>query len=243
MSSAAIRVRATRRRVTTNEDDKRMEKNFIILLTRVEQVSPSMAQRLKYRDTMPMRPVVSTPLHLSIRRAVNYFRGKKKRWRRKAGRFSLKTRPPRQIHLSNATCREMISRGYIVSRGSFFRVNEVLSRSQNIKYRPISRSRISRERDRIFGDLSDDRQSSPLSPIDLLSTFFFSEHACTRARARVTYLPRDCPNFFIVAFYSAFYREFTFRRSLMDSRGAALTLVSILTESPIANRTRRIFSS
>lgn len=49
---------------------------------------------------------------------------------------------------------------------------------------------------------------------------------------RARYLPGDCPNFFIVAFYSTFYREFTSRRSLMDSRGAVLTPVSISTESP-----------
>lgn len=107
---------------TSCHDERRRqvngERNFIILLTRVEQVSPSMAYPLKHRDTMPMRPVVSTPLHLSICRAVNYFRGKKRGWRRDVFLQKL-VRRDRFIFI--ATCREMISRGYIVSRGSFSR--------------------------------------------------------------------------------------------------------------------------
>ena len=42
------------------------EGTFIILLIRRKDRSPS----LKHRDTMPMRPVVSTSLHLSARRQL-----------------------------------------------------------------------------------------------------------------------------------------------------------------------------
>lgn len=66
---------------TTNENDKWMERNFIRLLTRIEQVSPSMAYPLKHCDTMPMRPVVSTsPSPFNLPRDQLFFeRGKRER--------------------------------------------------------------------------------------------------------------------------------------------------------------------
>lgn len=213
--------RDTRCRVTatTNEDDKWMERNFIILLTRIEQVSP--------RWLILSNIVTQCQCDLSFRHPFTF-----------------------QSTASSAISEEKIERrdGTLFFKSSFATIDSSPS-SRVAKWFPgihcVAGSFLRKrgDPDHRIPNIGPIRRSWKIENsviswmIEILLSitsrsslviFFFFEHARTRAR----YLPGDCPNFFIVAFYSTFYREFTSRRSLMDSRGAALTPVSISSESP-----------
>ena len=93
---------------------------------------------------------------------------------------------------------------------------------------------VARDRNPVFSlSLSLSRRNLP--PSASLDTFYFS-------RSHKRGYTGIAPIFFIIAFYSMFYREFTFRRSLMDSHGATLTPVSISAISRRASRAKWIFS-
>lgn len=221
---------------TTNEDDKWMERNFIILLTRIEQVSPSMAYPLKHRDTMPMRPVVSTPLHLSICRTIGCFREKKKKERGRDA-FFFKS-PFAAIDSSPSPRAARWFPGIRRVAGSFLRKRGDPEAS-NTEYRPICRTYQSWEIENPVISWMIEILGLYLASRSSLDIFFFSEHACTHARALPT---RGLSQFFyrrvLFGVLSRVYVPAEFDGLSRRRFNACINFSGIT-----ANRTRRIFSS